>query len=103
MIESSPHRCVVRLTTSYWGDDRGVHLKKSLITLKRKSSNLDTLNEESTMIGADEAIAKITNLDSCPDGVYSLVLCNIQRDWEYGHVDDYDFKLVPYTEESNGL
>lgn len=86
--------CAVRLTTSAWKDDRGVHLKKSLLFLKRQCVGFNILAEDCSMIGAEEVVPKITNIDSVPDGVYRVVVCNESCDWETGHVDDYDYKLV---------
>lgn len=96
--EEQEHICVVRLVTSAWHNDRGVHLKKSLNFLKRKCVGYNILYEDCTMIGAEEVIPRITNFNEMPDGVYRVVICNESRDWETGHVEDYDYMLV--SEES---
>jgi hypothetical protein len=93
-VEVEQNVCVVRLTTSVWNNDRGVHLKKSLNFLKRQCAGFNILAEDCLMIGAEEVVPKIINIDSVPDGVYRVVLCNASRDWVTGHVDDYDYKLV---------
>lgn len=37
--------CVVRLTTSYWSDKRGLHIKKDIILLKKLSYGFNLLDE----------------------------------------------------------
>lgn len=86
--------CVVRLTTTAWKDSRGVHLKKSLNFLKRKCKGFNILDEDCSMVGAEEVIPRITNIDTVDDGIYRVVTCNESRDWESGCVDGYDYKLI---------
>lgn len=91
-------RCVVRLTTSAWSDKRGLHLKKSLTYLKRKSTGWNALADEADAAGDLNASDSIINLDECEDGVYEVVTCNHSHDWETGIIDGYDFKLIPFVE-----
>lgn len=88
--------CVVRLRTTQWSDCRGVHIKKSLVYLRRLSHGYNLLEEEVASLGAPDTISGFINLNNCPDGVYTVETCNISRDWESGHIDSYDLKLVPY-------
>lgn len=93
------HREVVRLRTSYWSDKGGVHMKKSLTRMRRKSvGSFELLNEDASMVGGDAVWEKIVNLHECRDGLYIFTTCNERRDWETGIVDDYDYKLLPYNE-----
>lgn len=92
------NRTVVRLTTSAYLSDRGVHVRKDLAFLKRKCSGFNCIEEDCKMIGATEAIETITNLYSVKDGVYVLMVVNERRDWETGLVEEWEFKLVPFTE-----
>ena len=46
-------------------------------------------------------LGRITNLDVVGDGLYYLDVINEYRDWESGYVEDWEYKLVPYTEETN--
>lgn len=94
------HRQVVRLSTSYYKTKRGYAVRRDLITLKRKSSGHQILDEEVYNIGPEEALCNIINLDSCKDGVYEITVCNVTKDWESGYADDWDLKLVPYAELS---
>lgn len=89
-------REVVRLTTNCWRDKRGLHIRRSLTTLKRQSSGYQILEEDCSMIGADEVVRQIVNLDECEDGVYLVVTCNESKDWETGFIDSYDYKLLPF-------
>lgn len=88
-------REVVRVRTSVWGDRRGVHVRRSVTFLRRQSSGIGMLDAEISAVGAEQAVARILNLDECADGIYQVVLCNQKRDWETGYIDDYDFRLEP--------
>ena len=90
------HREVVRLKTNCWRNDKGLHIMRSLTTLKRKSSGHQMLDEEITMTSPDEAARMIVNLNECKDGIYVVVTCNESKDWETGYIDGYDFKLLPF-------
>lgn len=96
--EESPIE-IVRLVSSCWSDKRGIHQRRSLLSVRRKSKGHQLLEEDSKMIGADEVILNIVNFKDCPDGLYLVTTCNEQRDWESGMIDSYDYKLVPFVEE----
>lgn len=89
--------CVVRLKTTTWADARGLHIRKDLMFLRRQCVGWNILEEDAGMIGADEVVPRIVNLDECSDGIYEAVACNESHDYETGHVDDYDYKLLPMT------
>jgi hypothetical protein len=95
-------RCVVRLTTSTWSDERGVYKKQSITYLKRLCFEYNILDEDSKNIGANEVIEKIVNLHECEDGIYKVITCNPSYDWESGYLDDYDYQLIPFKEEKSG-
>lgn len=86
---------VVKLTTSAWQDRRGLHIKRSLTTVRRRSGPSPIMEEDVTAIGALEVAGRITNLDDLPDGLYSVATCNEERDWETGCIEDYDYRLDP--------
>ncbi len=88
---------IVRLSTSWWNNNRGLFMKRSLTYLKRKSSGYNIFDEDSVEIGASEVFPRITNLNDCEDGVYKVNICNVSIDYETGAVDDYDYILVPWT------
>jgi len=92
-------KLVVRLTTSYWKSNRGVHVRKDVMFLKRQSQGLNILEEDCGCVGAEEVIPRIINLYDQEDGVYQVVICNEQEDWETGCVEQYDYKLVALPEE----
>lgn len=92
------NRQVVRLRTSAWRSGGAIHVKRSLITLARKSSGVMLLDEEASATSPDEAIETIVNLSRCSDGVYQVIACNQKTDWETGICDSYDLKLVPFKE-----
>lgn len=89
--------CVVKLTTTTWADKRGLHTKKSLMFLRRKCAGFNVLEEDASEVGAVDAVNSILNLDECGDGLYEVVVCNETHDWESGHVDGYDLKLIPFA------
>lgn len=88
-------RCVVRVTTTAWADKRGLHTKKSLTFLRRRCDGFNVLSEDASAIGAGYVLPRILNLGEVADGIYEVVTCNEQHDWETGYVDDYDYRLVP--------
>jgi len=92
------HRVVVRLSTTSWLDKHGkLCLKKTLSTSKRYSSGHNFLLEDGVNIGSKEVIESITNLYECPDGLYEVVIYNELVDWESGTIEDFSYKLIPFT------
>lgn len=77
-------------------------MRKSLVVLKSKSGGCDLILEDCTMTGAEEVIRRIVNLNECQDGRYVVALCNEHRDWETGHIEDYDYRLLPFVETAAG-
>jgi len=88
---------VVKVSTSYWHDKSGAYTKKSMMVLKRKSFGYNILLEECGMAGA-KSIKRILNFSDIEDGIYELIVCNISYDCESGQVDNWDLKLIPFTE-----
>lgn len=96
-----PPVTVVRLTTSAWSDGNGgFHQKKSLTTLKRKSSGHQVFEEDCCNQGVSDAWNLITNIDTAPDGVYYLNMINEKRDWESGNVEEWEYVLTPYKDDN---
>lgn len=93
-VDVNVSRCVVRVKTTTWADNRGLHTKKSLTFLRRQCKGFNILAEDASAIGAEEVLPRILNLDEVEDGIYEVVVCNESRDFETGYVDDYDYKLV---------
>ena len=94
--------CIVKLTTSYWHDGAGCHVRKDLRFLKRKCQGFNILMEDCDVIGASDVMKRITNLNECKDGTYHVMTCNESHDWETPHIiDDYDYKLIPYEENGH--
>ena len=91
--------CIVRVTTSAWLDGKGIHVKKDLNFLKRRCKGFNTLADEVGNSGALEVIDRVLNLDSITDGIYEVVVANIERDWETGYIEDWDYTLASLEEE----
>lgn len=95
------NREIVRVSKTAWKDKRGMHTSISLLFQRRKSAGHCVLENEIDMVGAEDALAKIINLDAVENGrIYQVIVCNEKHDWETGLVDDYDFKLVPHNENT---
>ena len=98
--EDIKSRCVIRLSTSYWHDRSGIHMRKNLIFQKKRSINsCDILAVQASNIGACDVFPIITNLNECEDGLYEVIRTNISYDRETGECDFYDFKLIPFKED----
>ena len=96
------NRCVVRLRTTMWANESGLHTKKSLTFLRRKSEGFNVLEEDASAAGVEEVLPRILNLDECEDGIYEVVVCNESHDWETGYVDNYDYRLVLANARNEG-
>jgi hypothetical protein len=90
-----PCRTIVRLRTSYWHDKNGLHCRQSLSYLKRQCTGFQLIDDDCSMVGADHVMPRIVNLHECKDGIYDVVMINQKKDWETGHVEDWDYKLFP--------
>ena len=88
---------IVKLTTSCWRSNRGIHIRRDITTQKRLSDGYQVLMEDAEILNADEIFHSITNLDDCQDGLYVVETTNIIRDWETGYIDSYDYKLIPFN------
>lgn len=94
------NRTVVRVTTSSWYDGNALHQRRSIRTLKRKSTGFNGLDEDCRNVDVDAVIGNINNFNEVPDGIYNVVVCNTTRDYETGWVDRWEYELVPYEEEN---
>ena len=94
-IKEPKTRMVVSLRRSFWHDKDGAYQRISLRYLKRQTQGFNIFDDECGMIGASDALPKITNLHQCKDGVYLLVTINAHRDWETGHIEEWDYELIP--------
>lgn len=83
------------MTTSAWANPDGLHIKKSLRFLRRKSLNPNILEEDLGAMSAIDVADRIANLQDVSDGVYQVITCDEEVDRETGYVDDYGYKLVP--------
>jgi len=87
---------VVRLRRSYWHDNDGAYQRISLRYLKRHTKGFNVFDDDCSMVGAEDVIPKIVNLEKCKDGIYQLAMCNAHKDWETGHVEDWDYQLIQF-------
>ena len=91
-------RLVVRVSTSCYSTERGLAVAKRIDILKRHSKGhlSDLLRDDASSVGADQVISRIVNLNEVKDGVYSVIVVGQHTDWETGHIEDWDYKLIPY-------
>lgn len=87
---------VVRLRTSYWADDRGLHIRKDLTYLRSKSKGFSFLKEEISNIGAEETVSMIENLFEKDDGIYRVVFIPGPKDYWTGYIEDWSYKLEEF-------
>lgn len=92
------NQTVVKVQTSNYVSGGRLVTKRTISTLKKKSFGYNDLFDLVSEIGPDEAISMLVNLDVVPDGIYKVIMANVSTDFETGHVDDYDLKLIPYQE-----
>lgn len=91
------YQVVVRVRTSTYPYRNGFVRNKSVTVLRKHTTGHDFVNHDIEMIGADLFADKIVNLNSVDDGLYIVSIVDIKRDWETGYVDDYRYRLIPYT------
>lgn len=97
-------RCIVRLRTSCWKGERGIHIKKDITHLRKMSGRgMNMFEEDISNIGLEEVVNRITNLYECEDGIYEILICNQSTDWETGYVDDYDYYLSPIKNKTQPI
>ena len=94
--EKQVNRCVVRLRTTMWSSGKGVFVQKSLTFLRRKSEGFNVLEEDCGATDVGHVLSRIINLNECDDGIYEVVTCNVSHDFETGHIDDYDYRLIAF-------
>lgn len=94
--EHQDNLTVVRVATSAWENNKGIHQKKSLIWVKRLCRGENALQTDVDAATCEDVISRVVNLNDCPDGLYRVVLCNISRDRETGYIDSFDYRLWPY-------
>jgi uncharacterized protein YbjQ (UPF0145 family) len=99
-IVAKPSVAVVSVKTSYYSTKRGFATTKRIDFLKRKSDweCVYSIKEDASFCGADAVIGRIINLNDVKDGIYRMIFINEHRDWDSGHIEDWDYKLVPHEE-----
>lgn len=94
---------VVRVSRSAWGDARAVHSKTSIRLMRSLCQPEWTFLDDGKNCGEEVVFERITNLHECRDGLYELVICNEERDWETGYVEDWDYKLIPISDDIKAI
>jgi len=95
---SGPGNAVVRIKTSYWTSNRGLHSRREL-TYQLRLSDPESLAVLADCIGEfldSNGNSRIKNWMDCEDGLYEVCIDKQSCDWETGIIDDWDYILVPY-------
>lgn len=91
---------VYRANVSHCQTKTGILFAVRLREMKRLScpgcEYCGWLDADLPELGLDWGIINITEAEN--GKLYTIEMCNIQRDWESGMVDDWDLKLVEYEE-----
>lgn len=88
---------VVRLRTTCFKTARGAAWRKDIDYQKKLCRGFNFFEEDIAMIGFSEVLDRVQNLHTHEDGLYEIQMCNVSKDWETGHVDSWDYKLVPFN------
>lgn len=91
---SDRHRCVLRLSTSWWRSSRVLHERRDLIFLRRQCSGYNVLEEDAKEMSAEEVVTRVVDWAVLKDGVYEVTLVNPVQAWETGGIEDYDYQLT---------
>lgn len=91
-------KTVIRLSTEYYQSGSKYNIKKVITPIKRKSSGYNLIVDGSYDVGIEEVLSNIINIDECEDGIYVVDTTNISRDYWTGEIDDYQYKLIEYSE-----
>jgi hypothetical protein len=88
---------IVSIKTEYYKRGKRFYASKvitPIVSLSKGHTITDEVNDYGLAV-----LDLITNLYEVEDGYYQIVINNISRDYETGHIDDYDFKLYPYEKK----
>lgn len=89
--------CVVRVGTEGFKRGDTYFYGRTIRVIKRKTE-YDLLHNDCQNVGIQEAIENIVNINKVDDGLYQLIMVNVSKDYETGHIDDFNFNLVKYEE-----
>lgn len=98
--KKEPPRLVVRLSSSLYPTKRGFAEKFTVDILKRKSLLEDGL-VECLMMDVCDLDGFDVEWRKYKPGVYELQMTGIYRDWETGCVEEWEWDLVPYEENTD--
>jgi len=96
-MESVNSRTIVRVKTSYWADEAGLQLRRTVRFQRRKCEGVNVLENDIYDIGACEAAMLISNLMTVDDGLYDVQMEITGRD-DSGLPDTWFYTLVPFQE-----
>lgn len=99
-LKTKDNVCVVKIKTESFKRGDAYFKGKSLRVLKRKSKGpiLDCFLEDINCTSVDWVMFKIVNFSQVPNGLYQLIIVNEYRDYETGYVEDWNYKLISFSE-----
>ncbi len=89
-------KIIVRVSTHIFQTDRGLSCRKDINFLQRKCIGFNFVKEDISIMDAYTVYEAIINIDEVEDGIYEMIICNEQKDWETGYIDSWDYKLISY-------
>jgi hypothetical protein len=100
MNNDTKQPCVLRLKTKLKAHKSGgLTIKRKLKSATKYWLGYSMLEDELDNTSPEEVVGRIINFMTCADGLYTMVPCHKEFDRETGYLEDYDLRLVPFTEE----
>ena len=100
MNNDTEQPCVLRLKTKLKAHKSGgLTIKRKLKSATKYWFGYSLLEYELDNTSPEEVVGRIINFMTCADGLYTMVPSYERIYRETGHLDDYDLRLVPFTEE----
>ena len=72
-------------------------MRRDVLFLKRQCSGFNAILEDCDQTGVVDAMCTIIGLNTVPDGLYQMVMCNMHKDWETGHAETWQYMFTPWN------
>lgn len=95
-------RTIVRVVDNAYVGKKGLVFQRTLQVMKRLSTGHSVIFDDIADSPCDYIphILNLFDFDEVRDGeLYEITYANVSYDIESGYADDWDYILIPYTEE----